>query len=319
MCLYLTCRGAADYPYLQHCSPGFADLADVTLVSGDARLPAHSQYLAYHSHFIQRLIQDTGPFSWKDPLVIDTALRGHSRAAIDMLLIAVYQQQGKVNISSAQGAWQMCKLADHLDCPGVLQQCEEYISSSSGAALADISTEAVLQWMVAAHELGWDALKQQCAESIAEYYHTLEEDLQLVQLPTELCMLIMKEMVKQHNSFEERLERKVEAKLIKRNGHALKCMNAWDGGWCHTYRFFCEKIDCVGHDFTAKSVGSNCQTVKIWGNYHCDADPMSQTEIPANSLTINSLLPHELKTVLQNGHFQLELSSSHPGQVKTAI
>lgn len=108
-----------------------ADLADLELVSEGAHLPAHSQYVAFHSHFIQRLIHDLGPTSWKEPLVIDSALQGHSRAAVNMLLAAVYRQ-GKVKLSTAQQAWQMYKLADHLDCPSMLQQCREYINSSSG-------------------------------------------------------------------------------------------------------------------------------------------------------------------------------------------
>lgn len=107
-------------------------------MSEGVRLPAHSHYVAFHSHFFQRLIHDLGPISWKEPLVVDTALQGHSRAAVILLLAAVYQQ-GVVHMSTAQGAWQMCKLADHLDCPGMLDQCREYINSSSRAALLSTS------------------------------------------------------------------------------------------------------------------------------------------------------------------------------------
>ena len=228
---------------MQHCSSGFADLADVILVSEGRRLPAHSQILSFHSQFIQRLLHDLGPVSLSDPLVIDTALQGHSRAAVDLLLTAVYQQ-GAVNISSAQEAWQMYKLADHLDCPRILQQCREHIHGSSGTALVSSSPAAALEWIVAADELGWDDLRQQCAGSIARNYRSSEESVHLVQLPTQLSLMIMKEMVKQRSAFEDKVMSKVKIALQRRNGRASHCVSCWDNGtkWCHAYRFFCDKL-----------------------------------------------------------------------------
>lgn len=167
-------------------------------MSEGAHLLAHSQYVAFHSHFVQRLIHELGPISWKEPLVIDSALKGHSRAAVNMLLAAVYQQ-GVVHISTAQEAWQMYKLVDHLDCPGMLQQCQEYINSSSGAELLT-SPAAALDWIVAAHELGWEGLRQQCADSIAKNYRTIKADARMMQLSTELCMVIMDKMVVQYTA-----------------------------------------------------------------------------------------------------------------------
>ena len=162
-------------------------------MSEGAHLPAHSQYVAFHSHFVQRLIHDLGPTSWKELLDIDSALQGHSRAAVDMLLAAVYRQ-GIVQFSTAQKAWQMYKLADHLDCPGILQQCREYLNSSSGAELLR-SPAAALELVVAADELGWEGLMQNGADSIAKNYRSLKADARMMQLSTKLCMMIMDHMI----------------------------------------------------------------------------------------------------------------------------
>ena len=224
-------------------------------MSEGARLPAHSQYMAFHSHFVQRLIHDLGPISWQEPLVIDTALQGHSRAAVDMLLASVYQQ-GVVHISDAQEAWQMYKLADHLDCPGMLQQCREYINSSSGAALLSTSSAAALEWIVAAHELGWGALRQQCADSIAKNYHTLEADARMVQLPTELSMMIMAKMVEQHSRFEANVMRKVCTVKLDDHGRAMpvKEHERFCGDMSHSVcKIYCTEATCPGHDLVVQT------------------------------------------------------------------
>lgn len=148
-------------------------------------------------------------------MVIDNALEGHSHVVVIMLLVGVYKQ-GVLNISSAQDAWQVYKLADQLDCPSMLQQCRDYIDGSSGAALLSSSSADALEWILGAQELGWERLMTKCANSIAKNFLTLEQDAWLVELPTKLLMLIMKRMAKQHASYEADVKNQVRVMLEKR-------------------------------------------------------------------------------------------------------
>lgn len=280
------------------------------------RLPAHSQYIAFHSHFIQQLIHETGPISWQDPLVIKTALEGHSYAAISMLLAGVYQQ-GVLNLSSAQEAWQMYKLADHLDCPSMLQQCREYINSSSGAALIDTSSEAALEWILAAHELGWEGLRTQCAESIARNYHSWEADARFASLPSEVLTLIMHEMAKQRSMYEAEVMNRVQLVLEARSGRVL-CRTKHSQPYAREdkYKFFCDKIECPGHELVASTTVNHRTPAQLYrtrlqGTVHCDESSLSQLigeRIGAStesSDAAHSVLPDFLQKLLQLGYDQM--------------
>lgn len=187
------CRLADERAHLQLCPAGFADLADLVMVVGDKRFPAHSQILAWQSGFIQQLLLDTGHVSWQEPLVISSALDSHSQTAVATLLSCAYHPGAVVPITSASQAWQLYKLADQLNCSAILTQCKEYINSSSGAALVSTDGEA-LDWISAANELNFDGLKRQCAQKIAIKYSDLQNDPRLRQLPADLLLLILDEM-----------------------------------------------------------------------------------------------------------------------------
>lgn len=49
-------------------------------------------------------------------------------------------------------AWQVCLLADHFDCPDLLQQCEAYVKASMETADPH-TTEGALQWIDLADRL----------------------------------------------------------------------------------------------------------------------------------------------------------------------
>lgn len=270
-------------------------------------MPAHSQYVAFHCHFIQRLIHDTGPINWQEPLVIDSALEGHSHAVVSMLLVGVYQQ-GVLNISSAQDAWQMYKLADHLDCPSMLQQCREYINGSSGAALLSSSSADALEWIVAAHELGWEGLMTNCADSIATNFLTLEQDARFAQLPTKLSMLIMNRMVKQHATHEADVMDRVRCVLQKRSGRIMCIAKYYPGHGSHrqdVYKFFCDVIECPGHQFhTDSSIGD--KSTSMSGTFHCHKEAVSHKVVNQggglDSQAAHAVLPDFLQTILQVGY-----------------
>ena len=215
-------RAVQDLQHIQRCPAGFADLADVFLVTGTTRFPAHSQQLAMQSRFIQELLTTTGPFSWQNPLVLDTALRDHTAATVRKFLMAVYLPDS-LNLSSADEAWRLYKLADQLECPTILQHCKDYINSSSGAALLTTSS-ATIEWVLAAHELGLAGLKQQCADHITRDYLDVSDSSQLLQLPQELMLLIMRSMAKQKRHDVEEVMGKMKGKKCQG-----ECQGKWQG------------------------------------------------------------------------------------------
>jgi len=84
-----------------------------------------------------------------------TCLQCHTAAVVKLFLTAAYSL-GSLTFPSVQQAWQFCLLADHLDCPKMLQQCKEHINSSMESAQLSTSKEA-LDWIMTADKLGLDS------------------------------------------------------------------------------------------------------------------------------------------------------------------
>lgn len=89
----------SQWPHLHSCPENFEDFADIIMVVGSQRIPAHSQYLAGHSKLMQSLMRDSLPFSTAKPLVLDQQLQGFAASDLQSFLIQVYLQ---VYLSSAQ-------------------------------------------------------------------------------------------------------------------------------------------------------------------------------------------------------------------------
>ncbi len=182
----------SDASHLDECLEDYIELADVELLVEGTRLPAHSQILAMHSKFVRGLLLDTGPRSWQDPVVIESCLEGHSLVVVKVFLTAAYRQ-GSLTFPSVQVAWQVCLLVDHLDCPKMLQQCQEHLSGIMDSAQLSTSKEA-LEWILTADKLGLDNLKELCAQRIASDYDTLQQEPHLQQLPAAILLVIMRHM-----------------------------------------------------------------------------------------------------------------------------
>lgn len=180
--------------YLRHCLPGSEDLCDLILVAGQKRFPAHSQYLASHSHFIKQLILETGPFSWQHPLIIDQVLHGHSSACVHALLNGVYNL-GSLFIDSPDLAWQLSKLTDQLNCPEMLRDCRLFLNQ-----MPMCQPDYALHWMtVTAHEAELEDLHANCASKIAADFNRVAKDKRLASLPTAHLMRIMAVMSQQNS------------------------------------------------------------------------------------------------------------------------
>lgn len=181
--------------YLRRCLPGSEDLCDLILVAGQERFPAHSQYLASHSHFIRQLILETGPSSWQHPLIIDKILHGHSSASVQLLLFGVYNLS-ILSIGSPDLAWQLSKLTDQLNCPSMLRHCRVYLNQMPMCQADD-----ALHWLtVTAHEAELEGLHANCASKIAADFDRVAKDKCLTSLSTAHLMRIMAVMSHQNAS-----------------------------------------------------------------------------------------------------------------------
>jgi len=139
-----------------------------------------------------KLLLETGPRSWQDPVVMETCLQCHTAAVVKLFLTAAYSL-GSLTFPSVQQAWHFCLLADHLDCPKMLQQCKEHINSSVESAQLSTSKEA-LDWIMTADKLGLDSLKDLCAQRIASDFASLQQEPHMQALPAALLLLIMQHM-----------------------------------------------------------------------------------------------------------------------------
>ena len=191
----MRCSDSEDKMYLQRCLPGSEDLCDLILVAEQKRFPAHSQYLASHSHFIRQLILETGPFSRQHPLILDKVLHGHSSACVQLLLFGVYNL-GILSIGSPAVAWQLSKLTDQLNCPSMLRRCRLYLNQ-----MPICQPDDALHWLtVTAHEAELEGLHANCASKIAADFVRVAKDKRLTSLPTAHLMRIMAVMSQQNAS-----------------------------------------------------------------------------------------------------------------------
>ena len=130
--------------HLSDCSPDFVKLADTTILSEGIQFQAHSQYLAAQSIFIQQLLLETGPVSWRSPLKLDTVLKARRSATVSALLVGVYNK-GVASITGIHDAYRLLQLADHLNCPTILKQCQDYLNTYGATCVVLHTPEAALK------------------------------------------------------------------------------------------------------------------------------------------------------------------------------
>lgn len=300
--------------HLVQCPDGFAEMADVLLIAEDTQFPAHTQQLALHSRVIQELVLSTGPFSWQNPLILDTLLTDSTAATVAMLLKAVYLP-GPLNMNSAEQAWRLYKVADSLDFPAVLQHCKACINNNSLTALLTTSG-STLEWLLAFHQLGLEGLKRQCVKKIACDYLAVSDSTQLRELPPELLLLIMQEMAEQIAQYTAKGDQEVRDVMSRRSGRPL-CHSREDsnGNQCHDYKFFCDDINCPGHELTwSKSKSDNAQgSVTLNGTYFCDkgeivdyAETQNLVDFPGEWQVLDAMLPEHVHHLFEAGYEHIQ-------------
>ena len=258
--------------HLSDCPPRFAHLADVQLVAGGMRFPAHSQYLAAQSQLIQQMLLDTGPISWQSPMVIEAPLQLHSKETLCAFLMAAYRQ-GVASIESVKAAWQLHQLADQLGCPAVLLQCKQYINTNILDFLKQ-SPQAAPEWLQVAHELQLEGLKLHCADIIARKWLLLAESDSVMQLPAEFLRYIMTHMAA-----------KIKGALTMRSGQFLTKESEEVTDMTTTFLFFCDDIDCKGHTLVSTITAGNPKqhfhgaSADCCGGYHCHKPEFKYTKV----------------------------------------
>ena len=242
---------------------------------------------------------------------METCLQCHTAATVKLFLTAAYSL-GSLTFPSVQQAWQFCLLADHLDCPKMLQQCKEHINSSMESAQLSTSKEA-LDWIMTADKLGLDSLNDLCACRIASDFGSLQQEPHMQALPAALLLLIMQYMSTMVHQ-EEEIWTRVKAALKKRSSKAFMQEKAYNyEGYSAkiTYSFFCDEIDCPGYTIFKDINGSpwdSWRGLRAYGRYHCKeeewnaASPTCTHNSSHQRLKEGPFLPPFLQDILKIGH-----------------
>ena len=183
-------REHAAKTYLADHLPGVVNLCDVILVAEGYHFPAHSVYVALSSQFFQDLIINTGPFTHKQPQLLDTICVGHTKAVVQLFLDEVYGRSPLM--ASDRNYWlilELHTLADKLDCPDMLETCVRFLTYSE-AQFSAISAQEALRWLKdTLHKPDLARLHKQCVARLAVNFQEVQAQVQ--ELPSDMSTKIM--------------------------------------------------------------------------------------------------------------------------------
>lgn len=131
------------FAHFEHAPAGFADTADMIFEVEGQRLPAHSQILAYHSHFVHKMLEDLSESAGQQKpsrlhqLVIGaTMLSSYTAHDVQAYLCQIYEC-GSKSLQSAEQAYQLLKIADQLDSPRLMKKCRDDLISRAPGLFQD--------------------------------------------------------------------------------------------------------------------------------------------------------------------------------------
>ena len=230
------------YPYFEFAPEGFVDSADVILEVEGQRLPAHSQFLASQSRFMDNMVKDLGGnFSRSEQIIVPASMLSNYKAQdVQAFLCQVYSFSSKPP-NSAEEAYHLFHLADLFDSPKLMKGCVDYLDAQpNGMFKATTDGEGVLKWAVLAERFGFRDLGQRAIKYIAENYVVLESDARLSDLST--ASLLM-------------LTQCLQAVVISRAGPHVSSYNR-----CSKYIQYCSRNTCPGHNWE-NYVGSRQEVI----------------------------------------------------------
>ena len=175
------------WPHLASCPDNFEDFADVVMVVGNQRIPAHSQYLAGYSKLMQNLLRDSHSFSKDAPLVLDEQLEGFAASELQSFLNHIYLSPV---ISSSTEAYALLRLADLFDAAKLMGKAVAYLEETAAGDLY-ASGEATLKWLLLAEQHNLELFMKRCANLAAIQYAQVRQDQRFSQLGQAALRAIM--------------------------------------------------------------------------------------------------------------------------------
>ena len=232
LCRNMASGANLDLSYLGKCPAGFVAMADVVFEIAGKRLPAHSQFLASQSRLIQGLLQDTGPISQQNPLILSSALQGHSLEGVLTFLQHTYKD---LPLTTEKEAWDLLPIADQFDSPSLTDKAVSVIESSHGFNFFDqpCNGKDALDWWQLAERFGLLDFKARCIEAVARHFEALQHDDRLLQLSPSAAVELMR-------AIQHVLEKRTVMYCYARPGCGRDTTE-------ETRRYFCTANRCSGH------------------------------------------------------------------------
>lgn len=166
------------WPHLASCPEHFEDFADIAIVVGNQRIPAHSQYLAGCSKLMQNLLRDSHSFSKDTPLVLDKQLEAFTASELQSFLNQIYLSPV---ITSSAEAYTLLRLADLFDAAKLMGKAVAYLEETAAGDLF-ASSDATLKWLLLAEQLNLESFMKRCANLAAIQYTQIRQDKRFSQL-----------------------------------------------------------------------------------------------------------------------------------------
>ena len=248
---------------------------DAAMIAEDAELPAHCKVLAIEC---KALKQCTYFAPSKDVPTHQISLQGHSCSTVTQFLMAVYTDC--VQLSSAQQAVDLHKLASQLGCCSIMRKCDTQIITHAQTMPRGFSYAAALPWILAAHTLDVAGPDQLWAKNIAASYSRLRGNPLLQMLPKQLLYCVMMQLATINRQQKLQHVSTMWDLVHTRSGRATcKETETCDGSSVQLYHFFCDQTDCRGHELRRTTTGwEEPKEVQLQGSCHCNHACVSHTD-----------------------------------------
>ena len=248
---------------------------DAVMIAEDAEPPAQSKVLAAECGALKQSICFTPS---KHVPTYQVPLQGHSCSTVTKFLKALYTDC--LQLSSAQQAVDLHKLASQLGCRSVMRTCDTQIISHTQTPPRGSSYAAALPWILAAYQLDVAGPQQLWANNIAASYSKLRGDPLLQKLPKQLLYSVMMQLATINRQQKLQHDNTMWDLLRKRSGRATcKETEMCDGSFVQLYHFFCDQTDCRGHELRRTTTGlEESKAVHLQGSCHCNHAWVSHTD-----------------------------------------
>ncbi len=248
---------------------------DAVMIAEDAELLAHSKILAAECGSLKQSICFTPS---KDVPTHQVPLQGHSCSTVTQFLMALYTDC--LQLSSAQQAVDLHKLASQLGCSSIMKKCDTQIITHAQTVPRGSSYAAALPWILAAHQLDVAGPNQLWAKNIAASYSKLRGDPLMQTLPKQLLYSVMMQLATINR--QQELQHANTMRYLRGNisGRATcKETETCDGSFVQLYHFFCDQTGCRGHELRRTTTGlEESKEVHLQGSCHCNHAWLSHTD-----------------------------------------